>query len=109
MASAHQQRLRQRPDQTDTLCGRNEIGRRDHAEPSAVPAREDLEPGGVLAHGVDDRLEHQIHLGAEIGRAQQVLDDSATADLGLELAREDHGAAAQIALGVIERVVAALV
>ncbi|MET4174052.1 hypothetical protein ABIB99_005156 [Bradyrhizobium sp. LA6.1] len=71
--------------------------------------RQDFEAGGVLAHRVHDRLEHQVHLGAEIGGAEQVLDDAAAADLGLELAREDHGAAAQMALGVIERVVGAFI
>ena len=40
---------------------------------------------------------------------EQVLDDAAAADLGLELAREDHGAAAQMALGVIERIIRAFI
>jgi hypothetical protein len=106
---AHQQRLPQRPDQADALGGRNEVGRGNRIEAGTVPACQNLEARSVLAHGVHDRLEHQSHLGAELGGAQEVLDDAAAADLGLKLAREDHGAAAQLALGVIERIIGAFI
>ena len=74
-----------------------------------MPARQRLKAGQPRRVDIDDRLEVERQFVVEIDLPQRLLDDAEPADLDFVHLREDHRLAAQVRLGVIERVVGAFV